>query len=399
MPEAKVPCPFKLDCKDINRDKLDSWFGICRIYIMQSDNYLRFLPGGEHDTWRAETVDLTRGLTIAPVIPQGAAEADVQRLTAEATAATTKIRRDLASLLTTIAAYCPDGMFRSVVTESTSLQWIYDRIQQACRVQQGGRFLVTPFLMQWDKDVDTVDVFFMKLKSAYSEALQPQGAMYHEVALTGPEAFTPLSESMIVIKWLQAIHPSLPQYVQDNRGSLFTAATPTFADIQPELCNIMDTLLNELETKEVANQLLVKEEAESLNRLFTSDGRSRMQPSNRPFRGGRAGSFSGRPGFNSRQGEHRPRPKQCKYCRYSTHKPESMWSSHDTNDCFDLNPGTRPNNNQGGQARVRYLQIPVEVDQRDQFDMSQVKQYLESYQDQQTEDDNHQDDHQDLRYM
>ena len=239
--------------------------------------------------------------------------------------------------------------------------------------------------MQWNKDMDTVDVFYMKLKSAFTEALQPLGTMYHGEALKGPEVLTPLSESMIVIKWLQAIHPSLPQHVQDTRGSLFTVATPTFADIQPELCNLMDTLLNELDTKE-GNRRLMVEESEDINRLFTSNRPSRMQ-SNRSFRGGRGASFSGRPGFNARQGDYRPRPKQCKYCRYSTHKPESMWSSHDTNDCFDLNPGTRPNNNQGGQTKVRYIQIPVQVDEKDEFNMSEAREYLDSFHNQPAEEE------------
>ena len=216
MSKAKVPTPFKLDCKDINRDKLDAWFIICKTYLMQSDDYIRFLPGGDNATWTAETADLTRGMLTEPVIPQAAEAAERTRLTNAATLATNRSRRDLATMLTTVAAFCPDGMFRSVVSESTSLQWIYDRIQQACQVQTSGRFLVSPFLMQWNKDIDTVDVFFMKLKSAFTEALQPRAAMYHGVALPTPEALTPLSESMIVIKWLQVIHPSLPQHVQDT---------------------------------------------------------------------------------------------------------------------------------------------------------------------------------------
>lgn len=398
MSKAKVPTPFKLDCKDINRDKLDAWFIICKTYLMQSDDYIRFLPGGDNATWTAETADLTRGMLTEPVIPQAAEAAERTRLTNAATLATNRSRRDLATMLTTVAAFCPDGMFRSVVSESTSLQWIYDRIQQACQVQTSGRFLVSPFLMQWNKDIDTVDVFFMKLKSAFTEALQPRAAMYHGVALPTPEALTPLSESMIVIKWLQAIHPSLPQHVQDTKGSLFTAATPTFADIQPELCNIMETLLNELETREVTNHLLVQDDSEGINRIFTSDRSYRSQPSNRRNRGGRTPSFSGRPGFNSRPGgDVRPRQKQCKYCRFTTRKPESMWSSHDTNECFDLNPGSRPNSSpnssQGGPARVRFLQIPVEVDERDEFDMSEVKQYLASYQAHSTEDTENQDEY------
>ena len=58
-----------------------------------------------------------------------------------------------------------------------------------------------------------------------------------------------------------------------------------------------------------------------------------------------------------------------------------MWSNHETNDCYDLNPSARPNSGQATSSRVRFLQVPVQVDEKEEFDMAEAKEYLESYHD------------------
>ena len=382
MPSAKAPTPFKLDCKNVNRDKLDSWYGSIKIYCMQSDSYLKFLPGplGTRANWTAECRDLTRGLLVQPVIPQDADQDDVARLTDAATVATAALRRDLSTMLTTVASFCPEGMFRTVVTESTSMDWIYKRVKQACNVQTSGRYLPSPYMMEWNRELDTPAVFYMKMKSAFSEALQPQGARYLDEALAAPEAFTPLSESLIVLRWLQAINPSLPMHIQETRGSLFTNATPTFADVQPELCNIMETLLAEIEGKESSARLQTQDDTVYNNRMSTNAyNQTRWGGSTR----GRGRGFSS---FQDRRSGMQPQDRRsndqagvrkcCNNCRYTNKKAESIWSTHDSNDCWDLFPEKRPAK---GASRVRFLQVPVDVDEDDVFDMSEAAKFLEDY--------------------
>ena len=47
---------------------------------------------------------------------------------------------------------------------------------------------------------------------------------YHGEKLANAEAFAPMAESMIVLRWLEAIHPSLHRHIQETRASLFTTA-------------------------------------------------------------------------------------------------------------------------------------------------------------------------------
>ena len=389
MPVAKVPTPFKLDCKNVNRQKLDEWFGITTNYCEQSEAYVKFLPGGTNALWIAECRNLTRGLVVQPQIPQGAEQAERDRLTAEATAQTAKIRRELSAMLTTVASYCPEGMFRTVVTEAVSMDWIYKRVTQACNVQATGQYLPAPFMMEWNRDQDTPAIFFMKMKSAFAEALQPAGALYHGEALAQPEAFTPLAESLIVLRWLQAINPALPMHIQESRGSLFKNATPTFADVQPELCDLMETLLTEIETKDTASRLQTQEGTVSNHRVMTNAYSQARWGNGGRGRGGFGQNRRGAPPSNSFQAQDRrasphtefqaTKKMSCDNCRYTNKKAEEIWASHNINDCFDLYPEKRTNR---GGNRVRFLQVPVHVDDNDSFDMSEAANYLEMYQSQ-----------------
>ena len=79
-----------------------------------------------------------------------------------------------------------------------------------------------------------------------SEFLQPEGTLYHGSPLTSQESMGPLLESLIVIQWLEAIHPQLPGHVRDHYGHLFTKETPNFCDVQPQLCGYLETMLQNI---------------------------------------------------------------------------------------------------------------------------------------------------------
>ena len=55
----------------------------------------------------------------------------------------------------------------------------------------------------------------MKLKDMYEDLLLPEGANYHGFRLLTNEALTPLSESFIVIQWLNSIDPRLPKHIKN----------------------------------------------------------------------------------------------------------------------------------------------------------------------------------------
>ena len=56
----------------------------------------------------------------------------------------------------------------------------------------------------------------------------------------------PLLESLIVIKWLEAIHPQLPSHVTQHCANWFQPLAPNFCDLQPRLSRDLDSLLEKL---------------------------------------------------------------------------------------------------------------------------------------------------------
>ena len=71
----------------------------------------------------------------------------------------------------------------------------------------------------------------------------PAGSMFHNAPLTSNETMGPLLESIVVIKWLEAVHPGLSNFIMDHRGDWFTEQTPNFCDIQDKLLKNLEDLI------------------------------------------------------------------------------------------------------------------------------------------------------------
>ena len=359
MSKAKLPTPQKLQSVGITRDDFETWWHFVKIYCQQNTDYNQFFPGGKYSQWTAETRDATRGISVDPAEGDG----DITQRAAAAVAETMKIRLLLSSLLTTIAAFCPEGTFKPVLSESTSIQWIHDRIAKVCKIQTTGRHLPKVLNIKWEADKDTPDAFFLKVKSAFQDSLMPAGTKYHGSALATPETLGPLTKSIIVVKWLEAIHPSLPNYIMENRGDLFTDESPNFCDIQPELCNIMDSLLAKVQETEFNTSRISSRSTDSLPTDLRQI-RARTYQSKRPPAPAqtRTADSTGSREKNS-----------CEYC-YATGKDEKVWSTHTAQNCFLLFPEKR-------KPRIRMVTIPVETDENDDFSLQDALHALtEGYQ-------------------
>ena len=323
-----------------------------------------FYPGGEFETWTAECRNINRGITIIPEVDANDKTKERAEVLAKAASAKSKKKRNnLSNLLTIFASYTPPGTFQTITAEATSLAWIFKRVAKLCNIQIGGRHLVYAWNLAWDKERETPDVFFLRVRSAMAECLMPTGAKYHGDALPAPETFSPLSESLVTLRWLDLIHPRLSYHISENRASLFTSDKPNFADIQPDLCDIMDTLLAELDSVESNSSVTVGEPVQ-LNRIFsTRRGGSR----GKAFRGR---SQPAKPWTNRYSTP--AIDKQCNHCKV-TGKSPGIYQSHDTNDCFDIFPEKRR------AAGVRILSVPVHVNEDDEFDPDEAAAFIEAY--------------------
>ena len=193
----------------------------------------------------------------------------------------------------------------------------------------------------------------------------PGGTQYHGVPLASQETLSPTFESMIVILCLKAIHPELPDFVMQNKGMLFTNATPNFCDIQRELCETMDTLLAQMEAQGNVQRLQALDGAENMRWLNTQKFRN----------SGKSSQFTkvpaSRPG-SLRQPSAACNKQSCDYC-FALGKDEKIWSNHDKLKCFALFPEKRT-----PRTQARMLSVPVYTDETESWDLQEALRAVEN---------------------
>ena len=358
-----MPTPKQLSSVNVKRDEFESFWHILMTYCQQDAGYLDFFHGGAYENWEPLSQNPTRGITVTPDVAENST--DQAASVRNATAKSVIVRASLNSLLTTIAAFCPDGLFKTILTESTSIAWIRKRLTQVCNVDTSGRHLPKVLNIKYNRDEESPAAFMERIKSSFMDSLMPVGTKYHGNELTTPETLSPTLESIIVVQYLKAIHPDLPEFIMNNKGMLFTPSTPNFCDIQQELCDTMDTILAQMEAHDNINRLQVIDSTESL-RWANSVSRGKSMP-RRPQQG-RSG-VQPRSNFPLRKQQQK---LSCDYC-VALGKDEKIWATHDKLNCYDLFPEKRRT-----RVNARMLSVPVMTDENETWDLQEALEMVEN---------------------
>ena len=353
---ARVPTPKQLSSVGVKKDEFETFWHILLTYCQQDSEYLEFFEGGANANWQALSANPTRGITVR--VNDNATAAAVR----EAESKTVVKRANLNSLLTTIAAYCPEGLFKTVIVDSTSINWIKNRLIKVCNIESNGRHLPKVMNITYNRGEESPAAFFERVKSTFIDSLMPAGTNFHGVPLTNQETLNPTLESVIVVMCLKAIHPDLPEFIMQNKGMLFTTATPNFCDIQEELWETMDTLLTQMEAQDNIQRLQVSDRDDENLRWANVQ----RKPFNRSFQNNRP---INKPGIR----QSKPNKVSCDYC-LALGKDERTWASHDKLNCFSLFPERRK-----GRTQARMLSVPILTDENESWDLTQA---LESVKDQ-----------------
>ena len=132
--------------------------------MRKEPNYKNFLPGGDHEQWIAKKIDSKRGITVDYEQNDDVNTTETNRRAADQEAA--KISGQLEDFLSTIASKCLEGMFRTIVNEATSMEWILKRIRTAFRLESKGINFYDTTLKRFDEEKDgSYDVAYMNLKT------------------------------------------------------------------------------------------------------------------------------------------------------------------------------------------------------------------------------------------
>ena len=375
----------------MTRDDISTWVFTVKAYARQHD-WSQFLPGGPNASWTCTDTDENNGL-----------RADDEQ-------ATTKLRDDFKDFLATVAANCPTGFTDTVIRESTSFQWIEEKIKTTFNLTTKGENFLDGMNMKLEYDDSfTYQQGWMMIKDKYVASLLPSGHMYMGKALTSKEVISPLASNFLVREWLQSIDARLPDHVRTSRGHLFTPERPTLACNQELLCKQIDHMLQELDGKEISTNNIAVNQPRHVDYLPTTTrgrGYQRYRSSQGPRgpQSSRAGQPRLAPGPPRRGGTQQParRPAySCQRCLEARPPRYDASITHATGNC----PFTQ--RQPIGQPQFKVLLVPTSSSAYTQEDSSYHgietqfvnapptaydQDYQERYQDALVEDNYHHDD-------
>ena len=184
-----------------------------------------FLPGGDHETWRAAD--------------DGAAQAFV---------ANEEIAAAFPDFLTCLATFSPAGFNETVKRESISFNWVITLINDTFGLKTKGEHFLALDDLKFDFSGGfTYMQAFMQVKDFICSGLLEAGSRFEGKQMTDKEVLSPVAKNFITKEWLVKIDPRLPKHIRDTRGHLFTADKPTLACNMKTIADQIPTMLAELD--------------------------------------------------------------------------------------------------------------------------------------------------------
>jgi hypothetical protein len=240
--------PYKLK-SPVTRDSFLTWDLNHQSFCRQDADFRKFLPGGTMTTWTAFDEDETRGIAVMKKNPVGGAfllDDNGDQIPDDVT--TDRLRASLSDFLVCLGTYGPENFMHTVVQEATSYNWVIDRIKATFKLDTKGMgFLAGSDLkIDYGEDGQTYAQGLQATREFYCNSLQKKGTKYKGKELDKNEPLTPLGENFIVETWLNGIHPKAKAHIMQTRGHMITDDRPNLYDIQQQLCEQMDTILQEL---------------------------------------------------------------------------------------------------------------------------------------------------------
>ena len=140
-----------------------------------------------------------------------------------------------------------------MIRESVSFEWILESIKKTFKLSTKGESFLDGLDIKFEFDQSfTYQQAWMMLKDKYVSSLLQKDDICMGEKRDNKEVLSPLAMNFLVREWLQKIDPRLPNHVRHSHGHLFTTQRPTLACNQEILCDQIDTMLQELDSKEMS---------------------------------------------------------------------------------------------------------------------------------------------------
>ena len=223
-----------------------------------------------------------------------------------------------------IVSYCPETIRFEIERKATSLKWIWQRVRRHYGFSKSESHFLKLVSIKLN-DGELYESFFQRIMSHLYDNLltTDSGIIFDGQPITSNEEMSPTVERLAVFMWLQLIDIRLPLYV--SRVYSHDLQSKSIKDIQPEICQNLDSLLMEISAQE------------DIKVAYSRSGYDR-----------RSSSSTKRDFSNSKS------QKICVFCK-ACKKP---YTGHDINNCWSLSKFDR---NQIAKA----LQVDVHDDQEE----------------------------------
>ena len=143
-----------------------------------------------------------------------------------------------------IANYCPVISRNTLVKNSTSIQFIWNRIREHFGFQVTGAHFLDFANFHLETDERPEDLYQSLMAFVEDTLLRANSLSHHGEPTPEDEKLTPTLENFIVLSWLRLIHPELPKLVKQRYGTELRSRT--LASIKPEISQALTSLLDEI---------------------------------------------------------------------------------------------------------------------------------------------------------
>ena len=154
-------------------------------------------------------------------------------------------------MLEYIAQWVPHFINHGIVDESTSMRCVWQIIRQYYDLQQSEVHLLKLATIKWERpDKEHPKCLYRRILSNLKDnLLRFDSLLQHSKAvLQANEDISPTLERLAVLRWLELIDVRLPMLVA--RTFATDLQTTNLKDIQQQIANAMDSLLEQLHSKE-----------------------------------------------------------------------------------------------------------------------------------------------------
>ena len=241
----------------------------------------------------------------------------------------------LEHMLGIVAQFSPSLIRNDIINRSTSLEWIWQRIRQHFGFRQSEVTFLGIYKIKRTEGERYETLYQRLVAHVEDNLLKAGGNVVHDgVAVAQNEEISPSCERLLVYLWLVLIDERLPAYI--CRVYAHDLQTRSLKDVQPQICQAMDSLLAELNAQEDIQ--VNRSFPRSQNQPFTPRRSPTQQPQQQRFNSS-----------NNQSSNPPSKTKSCVLCRAAGR----AHNGHDLTSCWFISKFER-------MQLSRALQVSVE---------------------------------------